>query len=174
MAFNINDIRQNLIGDGARPSLFEVTVANPVSSTGDSKLRFMVRAATIPGSTINPIEVPYFGRRIKLAGSRTYDNWQVTVMNDENFDVRAALEAWSSAINSAEQNLRHTTSYRSVAEVIQYAKTGEELRTYKFVNLFPLAISPIDLSWDNGDAVEEFSVEFAYDYWTVNDSEIIQ
>lgn len=174
MAFNINNIRQNIIGDGARPSLFEVTLTNPISSTGDAKLRFMVRAAQIPASNITPIEVPYFGRRIKLAGSRTYEDWNVTVMNDEDFAVRRAMESWSSAINSAEQNLRHATNYRSVAEVTQFAKTGEAIRRYQFINLFPTIISPIELSWENGDAVEEFSVTFAYDYWTVDDSEIIQ
>ena len=92
MAFNVNEIRANLIGDGARPSLFEVEMTNPASTSGDAVLRYMVRAAQIPQSTINPIEVPYFGRRIKLAGSRSYANWTVTVMNDENFAVRSAID----------------------------------------------------------------------------------
>lgn len=174
MAFNVNEIRANMIGDGARPSLFEVTMVNPVSSIGDNLIKYMVRAGQIPSSTLSQIEVPYFGRRIKLAGTRTFPEWQVTVMNDENFAVRRALEAWSAAINSNQTNVRSTSNYRSTADVIQYAKDGSELRRYQFVNIFPLEISAIELSWDAGDAVEEFTVTFAYDYWTVADDQIIQ
>jgi hypothetical protein len=174
MAFNVNEIRANLIGDGARPSLFEVEMTNPASTSGDAVLRYMVRAAQIPQSTINPIEVPYFGRRIKLAGSRSYANWTVTVMNDENFAVRSALEAWSSQINSGQTNLRTLSAYRSTATVKQFAKDGSVLREYDFVNIFPLDIGPIALAWDDGDNVETFDVEFAYDYWNVNDNSIVR
>ena len=174
MAFNVNEIRQNMIGDGARPSLFEVTMTNPLTRVGDETLRYMVRAAQIPASTLGVIEIPYFGRRIKVAGSRSFDNWTVTVMNDENFAVRRAMEAWSSAINSNQTNLRSTPNYRTLADVIQYGKDGLEIRRYQFVNIFPVAISAIDLSWDSGDQIEEYTVDFAYDYWTVADSEIIQ
>lgn len=174
MAFNVNEIRANMIGDGARPSLFEVTMVNPVSSVADQLLKYMVRAAQIPPSTLSMIEVPYFGRRIKVAGTRTFPEWQVTVMNDENFAVRRALEAWSSAINSNQSNVRSTSNYRTTADVIQYSKDGSELRRYQFVNIFPLEISPIELGWDQGDAIEEFGVTFSYDYWTVSDDSIIQ
>jgi hypothetical protein len=95
-------------------------------------------------------------------------------MNDENFAVRRAMEAWSSAINSNQTNLRSVPSYRTTADVIQYGKDGSEIRRYQFVNIFPLAISAIDLSWDSGDAIEEYTVDFAFDYWTVVDGEIIQ
>jgi hypothetical protein len=35
------------------------------------------------------------------------------------------------------------------------------------INCWPLQISQIDLAWDNGDAIEEFSVTWAFDYWNV-------
>jgi hypothetical protein len=41
-------------------------------------------------------------------------------------------------------------------------------REYTFVNIFPINISSIDLNWETTDAIEEFTVEFAYDYWTVD------
>ena len=174
MAFNVNEIRANLIGDGARPSLFEVTMVNPVSTVGDQKLRYMVRAAQIPASSLSMIPVPYFGREIKVAGTRTFADWQVTVMNDEDFAVRRALEAWSSAINSNQTNVRSVSNYRSTADVIQYGKDGSEIRRYQFVNIFPIEVGQIDLSWDQGNAIEEFPVTFAFDYWTVADDQLFQ
>ena len=34
------------------------------------------------------------------------------------------------------------------------------LREYEFVDIFPTAISAIDLSYDTSDAIEEFTVDF--------------
>jgi hypothetical protein len=169
MAFNINEMRANLQFDGARPSLFEVFVNNPISSVGDAKFRFMAKATSIPESTIGMIEVPYFGRRIKVAGVRQYADWQITIINDEDFAVRRSLEAWHGAINSSESNLRTAANYRSTATINQYGKDGDIKRTYLMENCWPMQISPIELAWDNGDAIEEFTVTWSYDYWNVVD-----
>lgn len=172
MAFNINEIKSQLAGGGARPSLFQVRLSNPASSQADAVAPFMIKAAQIPASSIQQLEVFYFGRPIKLAGQRVFDNWTVTVINDEDFKVRKALETWSYNINSYSGNVREfpTSSpaeYKSRAEVIQFSKTGEPLRTYQFEGIFPISLGPIELSWDNGNAIEEFQCEFAVDYWTV-------
>ena len=95
MAFNINEIRSNLALGGARPSLFQIIMNNPVDAAGDAKLPFMAQAAQIPASTVGTIEVPYFGRKIKIAGDRTFAEWTVTIINDEDFLIRNAMEALS-------------------------------------------------------------------------------
>ena len=35
------------------------------------------------------------------------------------------------------------------------------LKSYKFIDIFPVAVSSIDLSYDSSDTIEEFTVEFA-------------
>ena len=85
MAFNVNEIRSQLTLGGARNSLFQVTFSNPANSVGDIKVPFMVRASQIPASTLGVIEVPYFGRKIRLAGDRTFGEWSVVVINDESY-----------------------------------------------------------------------------------------
>ena len=100
MAFNINEIRSQLTFGGARASLFQVQFTNPANGVADIKVPFMVRAAQIPSSDLGVIEVPYFGRKIRLAGDRTFADWTVTVINDEDFLVRNAMEQWSNQINS--------------------------------------------------------------------------
>lgn len=174
MAFNVSEFAAaGLPLGGARPSLFSVIVDTPsgVPNIG-ARMNFTCRATTVPESTLGVIEVPYFGRRIKLAGNRTFANWTVTVMNDEDFAIRHAMEIWSNAINRHQANLRETQlstnqSYRTTATVTQFSKVGVPVRTYEFVNIFPVAVSTIDLNWETADAVEEFTVEFAYDYWKI-------
>lgn len=171
MSFNINQFSSALSGGGARSSLFEVRITNPITGVADIKTSFMVKNAEIPGSNMSELPVFYFGRQIKLAGNRTYDSWNVTVINDEDFLVRNALEQWSHAINSAQGNVNTAGGsspalYKSTAQVTQFGKTGEILRVYSFVGLFPTVVAPIALGWET-DAIEEYNVTFAYDYWEI-------
>jgi hypothetical protein len=173
MAFNINNFRSELQYGGARTSLFEVILTNPIDGSADTKLPFMCKAASLPASSITPLEASYFGRAIKLPGNRTFDEWAITVINDEDFKIRNAMETWSNAINRYEGNIRGLPSsspslYKTTAEVRQFSQTGNLLRTYKFVGLWPIQITPIQLNWEN-ESIQEFEVSLALDYFYVND-----
>ena len=175
MPFNINSFKQNgLIWGGARPSLFEVIVSAPPNigietTTSTARMAFLCRAAELPEMNLSNIEIPYFGRKIKVAGERTFADWGVTVMNDEDFIVRAMFEAWSNAINRIISNVRDINlsaeEYKTDLQVIQYGKDGTILRGYTIVGAFPTTIGAIALDWDSANAVETFAVNFAYDYW---------
>lgn len=174
MALNIVEFSGQIKHGFARPSLFQVEVANPADPSGDNILPFFCKTSTIPEATLNSIDIPYMGRTIKVAGNtREYPDWTVTISNDEDFIVRNALEAWSHYINTAEGNLRNFGSnspseYKSLARVKQYSKTGEIIREYQFVGIWPLTIGAIDLAWDSTE-VQEFDVTWVYDYWQVVD-----
>jgi hypothetical protein len=174
MAFNIDEFTAaGLPLGGARASLFSVIVDTPsgVPNIG-ARMSFSCRAASLPGSNVGVIEVPYFGRKVKIAGNRAFENWEVTILNDEDFAIRHAFEMWSSAIQSHSTNIRasqlaSSASYRTTAQISQYAKTGAQIRTYEMVGLWPVNISPIGMDWESANAIETFSVTFAYDYWKV-------
>ena len=174
MPFNINTFKQaGLIFGGARPSLFEVVLTVPgaigINLVAVQKFSFLCKAAELPESTISNIEIPYFGRKIKVAGERTFSDWTVTIMNDEDFAVRSMFELWSNAINRHVANVRDIAlsaeQYKTLVDVLQYSKDGELIRSYQLVGAFPTAISGIGLGWDSANAVEEFTVNFSYDYW---------
>ena len=177
MAFNVAEFRANMVGDGARPNLFSVSLVFPtVAANGTAagqKTTFMAKSAQLPGSTVGTVPVFYFGRELKFAGNRTFTDWTLQIINDEDFAIRNALESWMNAINSHTSNVRDggavaPSSYTVDAIVTQYGKTGNELKSYKFVGLFPLDIAPIDLDWGSNDVIEEFSATFAFQYWESN------
>ena len=37
---------------------------------------------------------------------------------------------------------------------------------YTFDNVWPVNVAPIDLDWGTNDTIEEFTVEWAYDWWS--------
>lgn len=174
MAFNVAEFAAaGLPFGGARTSLFSAIVDTPsgVPNIG-ARFSFTCKSAQVPASTLTTIPIKYFGREVKFAGSRTFAPWTVTVLNDEDFAVRHALEVWSNNINRHEANLRDTAlatnaSYRTTATITQYSKTGVPIRTYQFVNLYPLEVGAIEMSWDNSDTVQEFPVTFDYDFWKI-------
>ena len=177
MAFNVAEFRANMVGDGARPNLFQVSLTFPTIATNGTaaaqKATFMARAAQLPGSTVGQVPVFYFGREMKFAGNRTFTDWTLQIINDEDFVIRNSLESWMNQINSHASNVRGTgavtpSSYSVDAVVTQYGKAGNVLKSYNFVGMFPVDISPIDLDWSSNDTIEEYSATFAFQYWESN------
>lgn len=173
----ISEFKSTLAGGGARPNLFEVELTTfPTAITGwdADTFKYLCKAANLPASTIASIDVPFRGRIFKVAGDRSIDVWTVTVINDEDFKLRRSFEAWMELIAKLDNNLGATnpSSYMSNATVHQLGRgstinsktnAGADssiLASYNFVDIFPTAVSAIDLSYDSGDSIEEFTVEF--------------
>ena len=170
----ISQFKTALGGGGVRPNLFEVRMdaSNLTQFMGGvpaENLAFMCKAAALPAQNVASIDVPFRGRQFKVAGDRTIDNWTITVINDENFAVRNAMERWSQSIidNATNQGQIAPTNYMSSADVFQYSRQkgdGESvgvLKQYRFIDIFPVTVGDIALSYESGDAIEEFDVEFA-------------
>lgn len=175
MAFNIDNFRTALTGDGARPNLFDVQLSFPnfvtLGALAGPKAQVQVRATQLPGSTVGTTPTFYFGREVKLAGNRTYSDWTVTVLNDEDFIIRNAFEQWINALNDPQGNIRNPAAavidggYGTNALATQYGKTGNIIKQYQIIGMFPVDVSPIDLDWASNDTIEEYSVTLAYQYW---------
>lgn len=192
----ITAFKSKLAGGGARPNLFEVEIPSfPVAAgqnvwrTGDNQeadtFKFLCKTAQLPASNIAEIAVPFRGRTLKVAGDRTFDTWTVSVINDENFLLRNAFEAWMQGISKNSNNTGATNpgSYMTYALVHQLGRGADKgiqsttnsdaangstitpLKTYTFYDIFPTEVSAIDLSYDNSDVIEEFSVTFQVQYW---------
>ena len=167
----ITDFKGKLAGGGARPNLFEVELAFPTDVNVDNeilnKARFLVKAAALPASNITPIEVPFRGRILKVAGDRTFDTWTITVINDVDFSIRSAFEKWMNVINKMDNatGLTDPAAYHKDATVHQLDRDGSILRSYKFWDIFPTNISAIDVSYETGDTIEEFTVELQVHWW---------
>ena len=173
----ISQFKSQLIGGGARPNLFEVeltTLPAGIAWPADN-FRYMCKAAQLPASVIADIDIPFRGRIFKVAGDRTIEPWSITIINDEDFRIRKAMEEWVNLIAKLENNLGATdpSAYMVNAKVFQLGRgstpssknnAGDRnavLREYEFIDIFPTNVSSIDLSYDSSDTIEEFVVDFA-------------
>lgn len=167
----ISDFKTKLTGGGARPNLFEVELAFPTGIEIDNDVindaRFLVKAAALPSSIIAPINVPFRGRILKIAGDRTFETWTITVLNDVSFDIRSAFEKWMNYINKLDDatGVTNPVDYQVDAVVNQLNRDGGILRRYKFKDIFPTSVSTIDLNYETVDTIQEFQVEMQVHYW---------
>ena len=170
---NINDFKAKLAGGGARPNQFKVTMPFPgYSQVGGEieELAFLCRATSLPGMQVPSFGVPFRGRNIKIAGDRTFEDWNISVYNDTNFKLRNAFERWSNGINNMTDNegLTNPADYQVDAFVDQLDRNGATLKSYTLRGAFPVIIAPIELTYDEQTAVEQFDVTFSYQYFETN------
>tara|TARA_Y100000310_G_C20625436_1_gene785600 strand:- start:762 stop:1379 length:618 start_codon:yes stop_codon:yes gene_type:complete len=194
MSFGINGFRSNLIGGGARPSLFEVALSFPTLSASSSTTtttttngettvtpssKFLIKGASIPTSTIGTYDVHFHGKQVRIAGDRTFETWDTNIINDEGFEIRYKLEKWMELIQNHKLNTRSETlgtktyegenaDYKKDLTVTQYSKQGTTLRQYKFIGAFPTTLSAIALDWGTSE-IEEFTCSWTYDRWEAED-----
>lgn len=183
----ISDFKAALVGGGARPNLFEVAIPSfPTPITSDwqdlnDDLQFLCKAASLPASSMAEIPVPFRGRILKVAGDRTFADWTITVINDENFQLRTAFEKWMNLMSNLADatGVTNPASYMVNAYVTQlgrganahqatqeYAKSSI-LRIYKMYSIFPTEVSAIDLSYETTDTVEQFDVTFQVQWFEI-------
>ena len=174
---NISDFKAQLIGGGARANQFFVQLSFPsyvnAGAITGVRAQFMCKAAQLPASTVENIPLQYRGRAVNIAGERTFQPWTITVYNDVDFGIRNAMEQWSNGI----QNLSSTNGrtnprdYQVDLQVHQLDRNGSIVKTYKFVDAYPIEIGAIALDYDQANTIETFDVTFQYNYWTSDTAE---
>lgn len=170
--------------DGAsRPNRY--AVAGEIGQEG-SLNNILVRAASMPSSTVGIIRVPFRGRIVKIPGDRTYEEWTFTMYDAfegsgqgpaGTIEHRNRFLKWSQNMNEHDQNIP-TGSWASNSgsidlldpstftefQVHQLDLVGNSRRVVSLFNCWPTVVSELTLNYDSSDALAEFSVTLAYDH----------
>ena len=168
---SINDFKANLIGGGARANQFRVTITPPPGIEIGLDVRrtsFMCKGTNLPAQELTPIEVPFRGRKIYIAGDREFgETWTTTFINDTDFMIRNAMERWSNGINDLALNtgVIDPADYQTDLTVEQLDRDDTILKTYIFRSAWPVTISAIELTSEAADALEEFECTWRYQHF---------
>jgi hypothetical protein len=129
---------------------------------------------------------------LKVGGDRTIAPWTVTIINDESFNLHTAFMQWHNGINKMENATGATnpSSYMVNAYVDQLGRGADAgrfstrntasggavgnvavrpLRRFKLYDMWPTDIGEITLSYEQDNVIEEFTVEFEYQYPTIGE-----
>ena len=190
---NIIDFKTKLNG-GVRPNLYQVDIQFPAAARPDSVAegeltrqgQFLCRSTSLPTHSQGLIEVPFRGRFLKIPGDRTFEAWTATFYNTADFNLRAAFEQWINLGNQVDENIGATTGLDAIFKDIYIRQLSKDasgstaagsgssvdknkvLRTYKLFDAWPTSVGAINVAFDSNDALEEFDVEFQYQYLDAN------
>ena len=170
----LDEFKAQLIGGGARPNQFRVTLTPPSGIAIGLDVRrtsFLIKSASLPTQNIGEIPVPFRGRTLYMAGDRAeFDAWSTTVINDTDFMVRNAIERWMNGINDTALNtgVTDTADYQTDATVEQLDRDDTVLKTYIFRGIWPQMLGAIDLSHETANALEEFEVTWRYQHFVAS------
>lgn len=188
----INEFKNNFTS--VRPTLFRVSMQKEQAEPFITKkylggkenlFYFYCKGASLPGSNLGEIAVPFMGRKFYEYGDREFDPWEITCFNSQDFGVRSFFEHWMNGMNLHEEN-RETYNgkqngghfqggagdyfnYFIDFKVEQLDRRNNVLYTYEIVNAFPTRLGEIALAYDQNDSIEEFPVTLRYQYWTSKD-----
>jgi hypothetical protein len=170
---NIDSFKSKLIGGGARANQFRVVMPFPgfAQIGGETEsMAYLCEAASLPGMTVGTVDIPFRGRTLYVAGERTFEAFEVTILNDTNFLIRNAYERWLNGINNLTDNegLTNPTDYQVDAFVDQLDRNGSIIKTYTFRGMFPTSISDIGLNYNTNNQVETFTVTHRFQYFETN------
>lgn len=166
-----------IVKDGARPNQFYVDLslpsaligAIPNASLAENRMKFYIKATSIPTMTTGRATLNFRGGEYKIAGDKNFADWTFTVINDTDFLIRDAFERWNDLIvgnvdrDSAVED--DPMSYMSNGTVAQLSRNGNTLKTYLMTGVWPSEIGAIQLDMGSNDTVEEFDVTMAIQWW---------
>ena len=154
--------------DSFKGQFREMARSNRFRVTGfgvGKNLEFMAKGSQLPGSTIGVMDVPYQGRVIKMGGDRTFNDFTMTIYNDDTMSLLKEFNAWINLLNGEESNLG--TTVKREGSVEQLGRDGSVIATFNIKGAIPIDVAAVDLAFDSNDTPSEFSVTLAYDYHTI-------
>lgn len=169
MAASIFDFLANFGGGGVRPNRYEVIINFP-NGVGDvaitQKISFTCKATAIPEMTLGEIAVPYKGKQAKLPGDAVTNDWNVTIILDNDFVGRDVFETWVNKINGTTTNTADVgwtapLTLFGNAVVKQLDREDKVIKTYYLQGIFPKSVGEIALGYDTNDAIAEQPVTFS-------------
>ena len=134
----------------------------------------LAKASSIPASFMTNVSVGLpGGANLKLPGSRIYENWSATIINDSDMTMRTVLEVCSDLVLGGEAPLgpAKLSDIFGRAEVSQLDREGNKIRSYLLQELYPVNVQAMDLGFDKFDEIGKFTTEFAYHYFSVKSAE---
>lgn len=167
----INEFIEGFNG-GTRLNRFQVT-----STCSRLSRPYHVRAAQIPGSTINTIGLNWFGRTIEVPGERSYVPWAITILDDTGTsEVYNSFVAWQHAIGSMSTDsfvkIRNSTTGASNDrgcdfKVVQFSTHDDTIeKSFTLFNVWPIQISALELDMSKDNFLGQFNVILTYTHFS--------
>jgi hypothetical protein len=164
---------------GNRPNRFEITTSgckyNESNSLTDLDTKYHIRAASIPGSTVTPININWFGRTVPIPGERVYDEWTITILDDtaspsqsEPSALYKKFKDWQNKIVNLGTDIKVSTKDISTCKwIIKHYSSPDQtkLKTFNLYQVWPVYVGNFILDMSQDNVLATFDVRLAFTHF---------
>ena len=186
MSSHIQNLVQNVLGDGARSSKYDVMLqfTNPDLFPDQRNVAVLIKNSNFPSKSHQTIDLKYKGRSIPVRGQVKYTHtWECTFYLNENHSIKNAFEAWIEALDEkvnyppADSNLvastkkKHSSLEDYTKDICIYQQHFEDTsQTARCLihNVFPIEVSAVQVSAEGPGQLLEFTVTFSFSYFDLD------
>jgi len=173
MPFNINGFKSEINKQGglATPNKFRMLITGGILNSSKARaIAMLINQANIPGRALATNDIRTYGPIRKAPYNSVYDDLQISVFctNDGLFP-RDLFEEWqNSIVKTTTGQLNYFDQYVADLEVEQYDENQKIIFSCKFIDAYPVIVSPLGLDWSATNQVQNLSVTFAYRKWQID------
>jgi hypothetical protein len=159
---------------GTRPNRFRIFGTSTVPGTGSPSGLFRethCTAATLPESIVGIIPIPFRGRVYKFPGDRTYNEWNVTMLDDILTSATwQFFHDWSNQFNNHDTNVSVSREQKDqfckdlTVQLLDH-QTDNVIRTMQLLNAWPVQVGPVTLDMNAANQLGSFQVQIAYSHF---------
>ncbi len=161
---SLNDVLS--LADPATQWNFDLLLPTIPGSSDTRDLTFKCMTTDMPGTSIEPVEVPLHGVTIQRAGRRVFTHTlNATFMETVDYATREKFRRWFESMRSWKNNTgTASAAYRVSAQVVVYNDLPQVVRTCNITGLWPESMADVPL--DGGSsALVTLQIGFRYDFW---------
>jgi len=181
----VQNLLNNVLQDGARPSKFRCEVTLPtVFEKSEQNLDVICKSAIFPTKTNDIIMVKYKGRNVPVPGQERFGHTlDLTFYADAKHKYRSMFYEWAQALNFENYSENKTLELAALQSKINNEGLGayktniiltqlnfegdlDEV-SYNFYNVFPREVGQINMGSETISTISEFSVTFSYSHFDI-------
>lgn len=171
----ISDLRSSL-GSILRPNNFSVDLsltstvqtAIGISITNIPNFKFRCERAELPGRTIATSDDTSVGTSLKLPYDMTYNDIQLSIICAEDMKERTFFEKWMRFIVKRNGTVAYHNKYAK-GNTLAVRQLGDDTLgklLYTCEDIYPVAITPMNATWEENDTYQRFGVTLCYRFYT--------
>lgn len=178
--FSVNTIKTNL--KIVRPNLFfaEITLPTVLGSAAaagvsTSTFKYRCESTELPGRTIATADEQGFGSSIKHAYEVTFNDLTVSIIASEDMNERRLIETWMDntvrrpSTTNTGGLIKYYNDYASgTVTIYQLNDQKKQIAKCTLNRAYPIAVGPMNLTWEENDTYQRFAVTFAYRWHTTD------
>lgn len=177
--FNISQFKENV--KVVRPNMFYAEIIPPSGIINTAmydkrKFKFRCESVEIPGRTVATSDDQSFGPSRKFAYDMTYNDLQMTIIASDDMAERYMFETWlDNIVQPTDLNsgnfkgglLKYYDTYaKGKVKIYQLIDNNQDIAKYELYDAYPIQLSPMNLTWNESDTYQRFSVTMTYRYYT--------